>query len=215
MRSVYRLLGLVRRYGAGPVDTACGTAPWTSTSSPWPRSPRCCERATENTHPPLPAAAGRPPARFARDPGPSTPPRARTLHARARPPRRHRPGAEPMTTSRNHRHRRPGPPTRSAPTSIGLLRTLKLGRPDDTLARTARPGPPTAPVATPRSWNSCSPTRSPAATPRSATAPRPRRRPGPGHAAGHLGRRRRPPLRPAPAGRPDHPAVPRRPATAP
>ena len=26
MRAVYRLLGLVRRYGPGPVDTACGTA---------------------------------------------------------------------------------------------------------------------------------------------------------------------------------------------
>lgn len=26
MRQVYRLLGLVKRYGAGPVDTACGRA---------------------------------------------------------------------------------------------------------------------------------------------------------------------------------------------
>ena len=40
MRQVYRLLGLAKRYGSGPTDTACGGRS-TSTSSPSPRSPPC------------------------------------------------------------------------------------------------------------------------------------------------------------------------------
>src|ERR1700730_7604294 len=66
MRQVYRLLGLVRRYGPGPGDTARHGAldldrvNRTKTAS-------MLEKATENTPPPpRPAAAAT--ARFARDP---------------------------------------------------------------------------------------------------------------------------------------------------
>ena len=40
MRSVYRLIGLAKRYGAEAADAAC-SRPWTSTSSTSPRSSRC------------------------------------------------------------------------------------------------------------------------------------------------------------------------------
>jgi Mu transposase, C-terminal domain len=66
MRQVYRLLGLARRYGPGPVDTACGRALELDVISVT-KIASMLERATENTPvpPPGPAAAG---ARFARDP---------------------------------------------------------------------------------------------------------------------------------------------------
>lgn len=69
MRQVYRLLGLVKRYGAAPVDTACGRALELDVISV-PKIAAMLEKATENTpaEPPR-AAAGLAPARFARDPG--------------------------------------------------------------------------------------------------------------------------------------------------
>jgi Mu transposase-like protein len=66
MRQVYRLLGLVRRYGPGPVDTACQRALELDVVNVT-KIASMLERATENTPPPP-----RPPvtaaARFARDP---------------------------------------------------------------------------------------------------------------------------------------------------
>jgi len=66
MRQVYRLLGLVRRYGPGPVDTACGRALELDVVNVT-KIASMLEKATENTPlPPSPAAAAA--ARFARDP---------------------------------------------------------------------------------------------------------------------------------------------------
>ena len=66
MRQVYRLLGLVRRYGPGPVDTACQRALELDVVSVT-KIASMLEKATENTPAgPPPAVAG--PARFARDP---------------------------------------------------------------------------------------------------------------------------------------------------
>ncbi|HUC23973.1 MAG TPA: IS21 family transposase [Streptosporangiaceae bacterium] len=66
MRQVYRLLGLVRRYGPGPVDTACGKALDLDVVSVT-KIAAMLEKATENTPlPPEPATAVA--ARFARDP---------------------------------------------------------------------------------------------------------------------------------------------------
>ena len=80
MRQVYRLLGLVKRYGAEPTDTACGRALDLDVVSV-AKIASMLERATENTPAPAPrAASGIAPARFARDPG------------EYRPARRNRPG---------------------------------------------------------------------------------------------------------------------------
>jgi len=68
MRAVYRLLGLVRRYGPGPVDTACGTALDLDVVSV-SKIAAMLTKALENATPVLPAAAGHPAGRFARDPG--------------------------------------------------------------------------------------------------------------------------------------------------
>ena len=66
MRQVYRLLGLVRRYGPGPVDTACARALELDVINVT-KIASMLEKATENTPPPpRPAAAAG--ARFARDP---------------------------------------------------------------------------------------------------------------------------------------------------
>jgi hypothetical protein len=66
MRQVYRLLGLVRRYGPGPVDTACQRALELDVVSVT-KIASMLERATENAPPPpRPATAAA--ARFARDP---------------------------------------------------------------------------------------------------------------------------------------------------
>ena len=66
MRQVYRLLGLVRRYGPGPVDTACQRALELDVVNVT-KIASMLEKATENTPPPpRPAAAAA--ARFARDP---------------------------------------------------------------------------------------------------------------------------------------------------
>jgi hypothetical protein len=66
MRQVYRLLGLVRRYGPGPVDTACARALDLDVVNVT-KIASMLEKATENTplpQRPAPAAT----ARFARDP---------------------------------------------------------------------------------------------------------------------------------------------------
>jgi len=69
MRQVYRLLGLVKRYNAAPVDTACGRALDLDVVSV-SKIAAMLEKATENTEAPPPrAASGLAPARFARDPG--------------------------------------------------------------------------------------------------------------------------------------------------
>jgi len=66
MRQVYRLLGLVRRYGPGPVDQACARALEVDVVNVT-KIASMLEKATENTPPPpRPAAAAT--ARFARDP---------------------------------------------------------------------------------------------------------------------------------------------------
>ena len=66
MRQVYRLLGLVRRYGPGPVETACARALEFDVVNVT-KIASMLERATENAPPPPrpPVAAT---ARFARDP---------------------------------------------------------------------------------------------------------------------------------------------------
>jgi transposase len=66
MRQVYRLLGLVRRYGPGPVDQACARALELDVVNVT-KIASMLEKATENMPPPpRPAAAAG--ARFARDP---------------------------------------------------------------------------------------------------------------------------------------------------
>jgi hypothetical protein len=66
MRQVYRLLGLVRRYGASPVETACARALEFDVVNVT-KIASMLEKATENTAPPpRPAVAAA--ARFARDP---------------------------------------------------------------------------------------------------------------------------------------------------
>jgi len=68
MRAVYRLLGLARRYGDEPVNTACGKALEVDVISV-SKIASMLERATQNNPvpPPRPAAAAG--GRFARDPG--------------------------------------------------------------------------------------------------------------------------------------------------
>jgi hypothetical protein len=68
MRQVYRLLGLVKRYGPEPVETACGRALDLDVVSVT-KIAAMLDKATENTPAPPPrAASGLAPARFARDP---------------------------------------------------------------------------------------------------------------------------------------------------
>ena len=68
MRQVYRLLGLVKRYGPRPVDTACGRALDLDVIS-MPKIAAMLEKAIENAEVPPPrAASGLAPARFARNP---------------------------------------------------------------------------------------------------------------------------------------------------
>jgi transposase len=68
MRSVYRLLGLVRRHGPGPVDAACATSLDLDVVSV-SKIAAMLDQARERAQPALPAAAGSPGGRFARDPG--------------------------------------------------------------------------------------------------------------------------------------------------
>ena len=66
MRQVYRLLSLVRRYGPGPVDTACARALELDVINVT-KIGSMLEKATENTPPP-PQPAATSGAWFARDP---------------------------------------------------------------------------------------------------------------------------------------------------
>jgi transposase len=68
MRSVYRLLALVRRYGPGPVEAACARALDLDVVSVT-KIASMLERATENDPPALPTAAGSTTARFSRSAG--------------------------------------------------------------------------------------------------------------------------------------------------
>lgn len=65
MRAVYRLLGLVRRYGPDPVEQACDRALQLDVVSVT-KIASMLERATEHTTPVLPTTAGTSTARFAR-----------------------------------------------------------------------------------------------------------------------------------------------------
>ena len=67
MRSVYRLLGLVRRYGPGPTETACSRSLDLDVVSV-SKIASMLAKAVEREQPVLPAAAGSPTGRFARDP---------------------------------------------------------------------------------------------------------------------------------------------------
>ena len=67
MRSVYRLLGLVRRYGPGPVEIACTRSLDLEVVSV-AKIASMLEKAIEREQPVLPAAAGAATGRFARDP---------------------------------------------------------------------------------------------------------------------------------------------------
>jgi len=67
MRSVYRLLGLVRRYGPGPVETACSRSLDLDVVSVT-KVASMLDKAIEREQPVLPLAAGSPTGRFARDP---------------------------------------------------------------------------------------------------------------------------------------------------
>jgi transposase len=66
MRAVYRLLGLVRKYGPEPVEAACSTALDLDVVSVT-KIAAMLAKATETTPPTLPAAAGITGGRFARD----------------------------------------------------------------------------------------------------------------------------------------------------
>lgn len=76
MRSVYRLLGLVRRYGPDPVQRACLRSLELDVVSV-NKIATMLQRATEQNEPVLPAAAGTSGGRFARDPAEYTGTRAR------------------------------------------------------------------------------------------------------------------------------------------
>ena len=67
MRSVYRLQGLVRRYGPGPVETACSRSLDLDVVSVT-KVASMLEKAIEREQPVLPIAAGSATGRFARDP---------------------------------------------------------------------------------------------------------------------------------------------------
>jgi len=68
MRSVYRLLGLIRRYGPGPVETACTRSLDLDVVSV-AKIASMLEKAIEREAPVLPVVAGSSTGRFARDPG--------------------------------------------------------------------------------------------------------------------------------------------------
>lgn len=67
MRSVYRLLGLIRRYGPAPVEDACDRSLQFDVVSV-SKIKSMLEKATERQKPPEPAVAGATGGRFARDP---------------------------------------------------------------------------------------------------------------------------------------------------
>lgn len=109
MRAVYRLLGLVRRYGNAPVDTACSRALDLDVVSVT-KIASMLERATEDTLPLLPTGTT-PGGRFARQP------------------------AEFATHPTSPASDRTSPASRRTPTAVGAVATLTLVRHDgpDTL----------------------------------------------------------------------------------
>ena len=167
MRQVYRLLGLVRRYGPGPVDTACQRALDLDVVNVT-KIASMLEKATEDTPlPPHPAVAAHGPVR----PRPGrVPARAADAHPRREGGAagdRHHPGCG-----------QPGPAHHPAGAQA---------RPDARHpARPAHPGP--AAENDPRRLPRARPGRRghpPGSQVRLAAGPR--RRPGRRHAAGHLG----------------------------
>ena len=168
MRQVYRLLGLVRRYGPGPVETACARALDLDVVNVT-KIASMLEKATENASPPpRPAVAAA--ARFARDPAEYRPRHIQLTLID---------GGEASTDDHGHaRCRQPGPARHAAGAQA---------RPDAPHpAGPAHPGPPAE----------HDPRRLPRARPRRrARPPRgqvrlpagPGRRARRGHAAGHLG----------------------------
>ncbi|BDX32246.1 putative transposase [Mycobacterium antarcticum] len=85
MRTVYRLQGLVRRYGAERVDRACSLALDLDVVSV-NKIASMLERATETTTPALPRAVGQSATRFSRDPSEFTnTPASLTVVADAQP----------------------------------------------------------------------------------------------------------------------------------
>ena len=146
MRSVYRLQGLVTRYGPEPVETACSRALDLDVVSACRRSPRCSPR------PPRPSSRCCPPqagtghntrgGRFARDPGeyarPSTTPDQDDTDQRPAhvDPRRRPRTRQPKETTDDHhhehdaraRHEEPGRSTRSAPTWSAPSRSSSSAR---------------------------------------------------------------------------------------
>ena len=114
MRQVYRLLGLVRRYGPGPVDTACQRALDLDVVNVT-KIASMLEKATENTPvPPRPAAAATGPVR----------PRPGRIPARAADADPRREGGRPVTAVMRDA---------VSPDLRATLRALKLGQMLDTL----------------------------------------------------------------------------------
>ena len=91
MRAVYRLLGLLRRYGPGPVETACSRSLDLDVVSV-AKIASMLAKAVEREQPVLPAAPDAPSGRFAR-PG------------RIRHPRRNAVDPHPRRRGRRRRHR--------------------------------------------------------------------------------------------------------------
>lgn len=96
MRAVYRLIGLIRRYGAAPVEAACSTSLDLDVVSVG-KIAAMLEKATENTPPALPATAG-----YGRGASPATQPSSPPAQynspsspaALPPPPSKRRPGHE-------------------------------------------------------------------------------------------------------------------------
>ena len=134
MRAVYRLLGLVRRYGPGPVDTACGTA--LDLDVVVRQQDRRDARQSPGEHRPGAARRRRPPRRPVR-------PRPRRIHQPAPPADPHPsctpppPKEPPHDHHRHHQHATnpaaDGPADPLGADLTGLLRTLKLSGMKDTL----------------------------------------------------------------------------------
>ena len=131
MRTVYRLQGLVRRYGADRVEQACSLSLDLDVVSV-NKIASMLERATENTTPALPRAVGHNATRFTRDPSEfNTTPTSLTV---VTDDRHHRRPAD-MTT-----HRAPADPVGADLTPTA--QNPQTRRPGRHPARTRRAGPP-------------------------------------------------------------------------
>ena len=175
MRQVYRLLGLVRRYGPGPVDTACARALDLDVVSVT-KIASMLEKATENT--PLPPRPARRRGRPVRPRPGRVPARAADAHPRreggqasdrdharcGQPgPAHHAAGAQARPDARHPaRPAHPGPAAENGPRRLPRARPGRRGRP------AARPSPPDCAPGPPASTPGCgwTPGTSP---PRSAT----------------------------------------------